>query len=129
MERIERLIGVYDADGSLLGELSYVVGHALGRRSCPLCDITHGRLRRRPDFDAAISGLDVRLDLLHRDEQPTALADLTAGALPCVVAETRGGRVVLVEAATLEACAGDPRAFVDAVHHGARAQGLLLAAA
>ena len=129
MERIERLIGVYDADGSLLGELSYVVGQALGRRSCALCDITHGRLRRRPDFDAAVATLDVRVDLLHRDEQPAELAHLTAGALPCVVAETRGGRVVLVEADTLEACAGDPRAFVDAARHGARAQGLLLPAA
>jgi hypothetical protein len=129
VERIERLIGVYDADGSLLGELSYVVGHALGRRSCALCDITHGRLRRRSDFDAAVAALDVRVDLLHRDEQPAELAVLTAGALPCVVAETRGGRVVLVGADTLAACAGDPRAFVDAVHEGARAEGLLLAAA
>jgi hypothetical protein len=129
VERIERLIGVYDADGSLLGELSYVVGHALGRRSCALCDITHGRLRRRHEFDAALARLDVRVDLMHRDEQPTELADLTVGALPCVVAETRGGRVVLVGADALKACAGDPRAFVDAVHHGARAQGLLPAAA
>ena len=126
MDRIDRLIGVYDADGTVLGELAYVVGHALGRRSCALCDITHGRLRRRPAFDAAAARLGVAVELLHRDEQPADLAALTSGELPCVVAETSGGRVVLVDAETLVACGGDQRAFVDAVRQAARGRGLLL---
>ena len=85
-------MGVYDADGTLLGELGYVVGHLLGRRSCALCDITHGSLKRRPEFDAAAATLDVPFDLLHRDERSPELVALTDGALPCVVAEGDGER-------------------------------------
>ncbi|MBA2282333.1 MAG: hypothetical protein H0W25_14065 [Acidimicrobiia bacterium] len=35
---ITRLIGVYDADGSVLGELSYFLKARLGRAHCALCD-------------------------------------------------------------------------------------------
>lgn len=41
------LVGVYDADGGLLGEAAYVVGRLCGTRHCALCDITHSAVRRR----------------------------------------------------------------------------------
>lgn len=127
MQQIERLVGVYDADGTLFGELSYVVGHALGRRSCALCDITHGTLRRRPEFDAAAASLGVPFDLVHRDERSSEVAALTDGALPCVVAEGDGGRVVLLDAATLAQCGKDPGALVEAIRAAADQASLALA--
>ena len=129
MERVERLVGVYDADGTVLGELAYVVGHALGRRSCSLCDITHGTLRRKAAFDVAAGELPVPLVLLHRDEQPAALAALTAGRLPCVVADGGGDLTVLLGPDALDICAGDPRALVDAIRSAAATRGLALDAA
>ena len=47
------LVGVYDADGGIRGEVSYVVGHLLHRRECALCDITH-TWRRKPAWDAMV---------------------------------------------------------------------------
>ena len=44
-QQIVRLIGVYDANGTLSGELAYWIGARLGRRHCSLCDITHGSVR------------------------------------------------------------------------------------
>lgn len=129
MQRIERLIGVYDADGTVLGELAYVLGHLVGRRSCALCDITHGAVRRRPAFDAAAATLGVPFDLLHRDERSPALAALTDGALPCVVAEGGGEQIVLVHRATLAACGKDPAALVDAIRAAAVSANLTLDAA
>lgn len=126
MQRIERLVGVYDADGTLLGELAYVVGHLLGRRSCALCDITHGRVKRRPEFDEAAGSLGVPFDLLHRDERSPELAALTDGALPCVVAEGDGEQLVLVDRATLAACGKDPAALVDAIRSATTTAGLVL---
>ena len=126
MERIERLVGVYDADGSLLGELAYVVGHLLGQRSCALCDITHGRVRRRPEFDAAAATLAVPFDLRHRDERSAELAALTDGALPCVVAEGDGEQLVLVDRVALAACGKDPAALVDAIRSAAASADLVL---
>lgn len=126
MRRIERLVGVYDADGSLLGELTYVVGHLLGRRSCALCDITHSSVRRRPAFDEAAASLGVPFDLLHRDERSPALVALTAGALPCVVAEGDGEPLVLVDRAALAACGKDPAALVAAIRSAVAAADLAL---
>ena len=38
----ERILAIYDADLSVIGELAYAVGKLTGTRSCALCDITHG---------------------------------------------------------------------------------------
>jgi len=38
-------VGIYNADGSLLGEVSYVLAKYTGRGHCELCDITHGTFR------------------------------------------------------------------------------------
>jgi hypothetical protein len=127
--RIDRLIGVYDADGSVLGELAYVVGHALGRRSCALCDITHGSLRRKPAFDDAAGALEVPFELLHRDEQPAALGVVTAGQLPCVVSDQGGELAVLLDRGALAECHGDPVALIAAIRAAAAAQGMDLDAA
>lgn len=119
MDRIERLVGVYDADGTAFGEVAYVIGHLLGRRSCALCDITHGGLKRRPEFDEAAAGLGVPFDLVHRDETSTEVAQLVEGDLPCVVAEGDGQRRVLLGRDALVACGKDPVALVDAIRSAA----------
>ncbi len=126
MERIERLVGVYDADGTLFGEVAYVVGHVLGRRSCALCDITHGSLKRRPEFDEAASTLGVPFDLVHRNETTADLSELIAGELPCVVAEGGGQRVVLLDRVALLACGKSPEVLVDAIRSAAAAAVLTL---
>ena len=59
---------MYDADGGVVGELTYVVGHLLGRTSCSLCDLTHGSVRRRPEWDAMVARLPVPVRLVHRNE-------------------------------------------------------------
>jgi hypothetical protein len=100
----------------------------LGRRSCALCDITHGRVKRRPEFDEASATLGVPFDLLHRDERSSALATLTDAALPCVVAEGDGKQVVLVDRVALAGCGKDPTALVDAIRSAAASAGLVLEA-
>lgn len=121
-----RLVGVYDADGTFFGEVAYVVGHLLGRRSCALCDITHGTFSRRPEFDEAASTLGVPFDLRHRDEVGDELAAFVSGELPCVVAEGEGSRVLLVDRVALAACGSRPTALVDAIRDAAATADLTL---
>jgi len=52
-DTVRELIGVYDADGTLLGEARYWIGARLGRAHCALCDITHGLFTERADWRAA----------------------------------------------------------------------------
>lgn len=129
-----RLLVVYDADGSLIGEVSYIVGHALGLRECAACDITHQpfSLRGKPeggwekkDWRDAKERLGLPVVQLHRDELDgtRAVALLGSGrdaggrmrapvALPVVAGEREGGGVdVLVTAAELHECKGEVAAL------------------
>lgn len=103
---VDRLSMVYDADGTVLGEVRYVVGHLLGRAHCDLCDITHGGLRRKQAFDDLVGALPVPVEVLHRDEQPPELAAFTQGRLACIVAHDGGAMDVLVTREELAGCAG-----------------------
>jgi hypothetical protein len=122
---IARLVGVYDADGSVLGELSYFVRARFGAAHCALCDITHGRVRERRDWRDARARLPVPVDLFHRDDQPEAVREAGGASPPVVVAETTDDRLVLLlERADLERCAGSPPLLVEAIETAVATCGL-----
>ena len=123
---VDRLVGVYDADGSLRGELAYWVGARFGRAHCALCDITHGTFRERADWRACRDGLAVEFDTVHRDELPDGLAEVI-GPLPAVAAAADGAWHLLLGPDDLEACAADPERLVAAVTAAAEAAGLSVA--
>ena len=106
--RIRRLVGVYNADGTLRGELAYWVGARLGRAHCALCDITHGAVRERTDWKACRAGLPVPFDTYHLDDQPEAIRAAIAGQSPAVIADTDQGLFVLIGPADLERCDASP---------------------
>lgn len=106
MATVTRLVGVYDADGGLLGEASYVVGKIAGRRHCALCDITHSAVRRRREWTAYAESLPVPFDVVHRNERTPVVEQVSRGHEPCVVAEREDGTaVILLGADELESAA------------------------
>jgi hypothetical protein len=121
---IVRLVGVYDADSTLRGELAYWVGARVGRRHCSLCEITHGLVRQRPEWKARQADLPVPFDTYHRDDQPDAIRSAAAGRAPVVVAETDAGHVVLLTRADLETCDGSIDLLVEAIERSAELLGL-----
>jgi hypothetical protein len=104
---------VYNADGGLVGEARYVLGHIFGRTECALCDITHSPLRRKPEWDRMIARLPVPLHVLHRNELAPELAALLGGtALPVVIAHRDDGSVSQMLAADeLAGLGGSVEAF------------------
>jgi hypothetical protein len=90
-----RLIGVYNADGGVVGELKYFFGHLIGIAKCELCDITHSPIRRKASWDRLASelkaeyGLDFALE--HLNERSDAENKASAGREPCVLAEYSDG--------------------------------------
>jgi hypothetical protein len=121
---VERLIGVYDAEGTLRGELTYWVGARLGRAHCSLCDITHGLLREKGEWQTCRAGLPVPFDTYHRDDQPDDVRAVLAGTYPAVLAATDAGPVLLVGPADLEGCQGSPEALVSAIETAVERLGL-----
>jgi len=106
---------VYDADGGVRGEFTYVVGHLLGRLECALCDITHGPLRRKRAFDDLRARLDIPFAVVHRNERSPELEAATGDSLPCVAACIDGGWQIVLDRDALSACAGDVDAFARAL--------------
>jgi hypothetical protein len=102
-----RVIGVYDADGGLRGELAYLTGRLLGVAHCALCDITHGRSGEKAGFRSLRRSLGVPVVTIHRNEQSVGLSEVTRGQLPCVVGETADGYELILGRADLEGCRGD----------------------
>jgi len=90
-----RLIGVYNADGGVFGELKYFFGHLIGIAKCELCDVTHSPIRKKASFDQltktfkAEFGLDFALK--HLNERTEAETRSSAGKEPCVLAEYADG--------------------------------------
>lgn len=122
--RIIRLVGVYNADHTLTGELSYWVGARLGRAHCALCDITHGTFRERDDWKACRAGLPIPYDTFHRDDQPDEVRAALDGAAPAVVAETTDGITPLLDGTALDACAASPERLIDALEAAVGASGI-----
>jgi hypothetical protein len=123
-QRIVRLVGVYDADATFRGEVSYWVGARLGRRHCSLCDITHGSVRARPEWVACRAGLPIPFDTFHRNDQPSAVRVAVGGQAPVVVAETDQGYVQLLSPAELDACDGSIEQLMEAIERAVLRHGL-----
>ncbi len=109
------LTGVYHADGSLLGELRYVIGSRLGRAHCSLCDITHGSLREKPQWRSQRAGLSLPFTAVHLDERSDAERQASEGRTPCVLLHTASGIELLLGSADLDACAADPELLAEAI--------------
>lgn len=103
--------GIYNADGTLLGEIAYVVRKYTGRGHCELCDITHGTLRRKPEWDTACRSAGLDIDLLHRDEA-SAEQLRAAGDLPAVVVNDGHGWRLVAGPDDLARCEGSPDRLV-----------------
>ncbi|WP_404386116.1 hypothetical protein LL946_06865 [Knoellia locipacati] len=117
MSRVTEVVGVYDADGGLRGELAYVVGHLLGRVECSLCDVTHAAVRRKPEWDAMAARLPVTVRLVHRNETTaTERAAWATVGLPVVLGATvDGDHVVLLDREALGSLEGSVEAFEQAL--------------
>jgi len=121
--RPKTLWGVYHANGGLVGELTYVIGKLCGTAHCGLCDITHGSVRVKPEWKTLEASLGMPFKLVHLNEQPPRLAELTGGSTPCVVGESEEGLAVLLGPGDLEACDGSVECFGERLGEAIEAAG------
>lgn len=106
-------MGIYDADGTLSGEVRYAIGKLLGRGKCALCDITHGwNPMGSRSWKQACEVSDVELDLVHRDE---ASAEQLAAAtgLPSIVRGHEGQWSEVLTADEIAPYVGAPNQFLE----------------
>ena len=91
MDRRQIVFGIYNADGTFFGELGYVIAKLGGKKSCSLCDVTHGWNpfgKRQWKGLCKSSSLDIQL--IHRDEATESQLQAAAD-LPSFITETQEG--------------------------------------
>lgn len=85
-QTIHEFIGVYDADSTLLGEVSYWIGARLGRTHCSLCDLTHGVFTVKSEWKLCSRNLSVPFRTFHRNDAPADVIEAARGSFPIVLA-------------------------------------------
>jgi hypothetical protein len=123
---VEELIGVYHADGSIIGELRYFVGARFGRAHCALCDITHATVREKREWRTCREGLGVPFTTVHLDERDAETRAASEAMTPCVLVRTASDLTMLLGPAELDECSGDPASLVAAVRRAADLRGLTI---
>lgn len=106
------LIGIYNADGGIAGELTYFFGHLVGLRSCSLCDISHSPIMKKPSFKAlerhllAEHGVNVRM--IHLNERNERERAASEGREPCILLEYPDESIsMFIDSRDLEALSGN----------------------
>ena len=99
---IAELIGVYDADSTLLGEVAYWVGARLGITHCSLCELTHGLFTKKSEWKQCAELFTVPFHLFHRDDAPHDVISTLAGEFPAVLQRTTEGLKVILTKEELE---------------------------
>ena len=119
---VTALVGVYDADGTLTGELRYWVGaHLTGTAHCALCNITHGLFREKAGWREVVEELPLPFEAVHLDERSPEVAEASEGRTPCVLAARTDGSVdILLGPGELEAMGGEPSHLASALSEALR---------
>jgi len=85
------LIGIYKADGGLVGELTYFFGHLIGVRSCSLCSISHSPIKKKTSFKELEKHLfeehGILVRMIHLNELNEREKKASEGREPCMLLE------------------------------------------
>ena len=110
---IAELIGVYDADSTLLGEVAYWVGARFGITHCSLCELTHGLFTKKSEWKQSSESFTVPFHLFHRDDAPSDVLLALAGEFPAVLQRTTEGLKVILTKEELERFDGHTSDFAE----------------
>ena len=113
--KIQRFVGIYNADGNTWGKIRYAWEKLRSNTSCSLCDITHRGITESKDWQKCRDKLPVPFDVLHLDERSPALVSLTDGQVPCVLAEVDETWTVVISAKQLTSFEGRPEQLAQAL--------------
>jgi hypothetical protein len=105
------LIGVYKADGGIVGELAYFFGHLIGTRSCSLCDISHSPIKKKSSFKALERELlerhSISVRMIHLNERNERELKASEGREPCILLEYPDESIsMFLDAVDLKALSG-----------------------
>ena len=112
MDSRQIVFGIYNADGTFFGELGYVIAKLAGKKSCSLCDVTHGWNpfgKRHWKGLCKSSSLDIQL--IHRDEATESQLQ-AAVDLPSFITEVEEGWAQIMTSTQITKLKSQPKTIV-----------------
>jgi hypothetical protein len=109
-----RVIGVYNAEGTLKGELLYVLKKMTGHGHCSLCDITHGwRPLGKKIWRDGVLNTELNIEMLHSNEL-TSAQKLVVGNLPVFIFEDANKTwSIIMNKSQIDLFSNDPKRLIE----------------
>ena len=107
---------IYNAEGSIFGELKYFYNKYIRDINCSMCDITHNTLSEKKEWKKRCMVSSLKIECLHLDELPKDIENLVEGNTPCVVAKTSSTNEIIIEDKELIAMKGNVDSFFNHIH-------------
>ena len=86
VKMMKKIIAIYNANGSLLGEMRYVFDKVFLKKHCALCDITHGMsYKAKTTWLEQVERFPIPIETLHLDEISDDIRQVVVDKVPCVV--------------------------------------------
>ena len=95
---------IYNASGTMAGELNYLYGKYFLDEHCELCDITHSTVSAKPEWKEWIGSLKCENFVLHTNEAKAMNIDVTQFVLPVVLIDRGKGLEELVSKNEMAEC-------------------------
>lgn len=103
-ETSPKIYFIYNASGTMAGELNYLYGKYFLDEHCELCDITHSTVSAKPEWKEWIGSLKCENYVLHTNEAKAMNIDVTQFVLPVVLIDRGNGLEELVSKNEMAKC-------------------------
>lgn len=114
---VTEFIGVYDADSTVVGEISYWISARLGRAHCSLCELTHGLFTIKSEWKQCERDLSVPFTTFHRNDAPADVLAVVNGQFPVVLARSEDSLSIVLSGSELESFNGRTDQFAEWLHN------------
>ena len=97
MSELQKIYCIYNAEGSLRGELEYIYNKYVNNIKCSMCDITNGTISPKRKWKEKCSTFEIKIECLHLDELPNDIKKLVKDKTPCVVGQINSAKTILMQ--------------------------------
>ena len=106
-----KIICIYNASSTWIGELNYLYKKIFENKSCSLCDLSHGLTGIKKEWKEMESISDHQYSLLHINEVPANIPHNLIKKLPCVLKQDIENFELLIRSEELQICNGSIESF------------------
>ncbi|MDC0185507.1 hypothetical protein OAK03_01610 [Gammaproteobacteria bacterium] len=106
-----KIICIYNASSTWVGELNYLYKKLFENKSCSLCDLSHGMTGIKKEWKEMESISDHEYSLLHINEVPSNIPHHLIKKLPCVLKQDIENFELLIRPEELQICNGSIESF------------------